>query len=86
MGAAEDGMKGGVRRNGSGRVDRGPWRVGMLLQGCAGAVGGSLVCVRGGRGRIGWHGDMGTGHGATLGGLWAVGCGWGRSSVWANGT
>ena len=50
-------------------------------QGCMGAVGGSSVRVRGGRGRVGRHEDTGTGLGVTLGGLWAVGRGWGRSSV-----
>ena len=46
-----------------------------------GAVGGSSVRVRGGRGHVGWHEDMGTGLRVTLGGLWVVGHRWGQSSV-----
>ena len=57
---------------------RGRWCVGMPSQDCVGAIGGSSVCICGGRGCIGRHEDTGTRLGATLGacGQWDVEWGW----------
>ena len=92
MGGMEEGMKEGgasewVRNQDALHgVGRGPWCHGNTAidrRDMWGPLVGhpTSVHTRGGRGRIGAASEMGTGHGATLDGLGAVGRGWGQSSV-----